>query len=120
MARQSVSVDPAVLAALSNRHQPVSKRVRARRRRSEAAGRTAMTLELNSDAVHLLRAVARREGISPASLVNVMTEVFLRAYAAGDVDVHRYVRMSRSPRYEWASDIDLSELMFLTKGEQNE
>lgn len=117
MTRQTVNVDPAVIAALGSRPAQVSRRTRNRRRRAAAAGRATLTLELNRDVVRLIQAVAEREELSPASLVNVMAKVFFEAYAAGEIDLGAYVQMSRSPRYLWKSAVTFEKLQHLAKGD---
>lgn len=72
--------------------------------------RTAVTYELNSDLVPMIRQLAATIGVSPAGAVDRLLYHALQEFVAGKVDFDPYLLGSRSPQYTWLVDVPAADL----------
>jgi hypothetical protein len=92
--RRSVALDPAVVAIVEGGQ-------RRRRKRQREMRRVRMTLELNPAIRNVIREVAKKEGVSPAGVVDLFVADALQRYRSGELEFGEHTRPSRGPRYDW-------------------
>lgn len=127
MARQKVTLDPAVAAVLGEGRQRRRRRTMTpgqRKKAEQDAQRKRVTLELKPQVVEIVRAIAEFEECSPAGIVDLFVAEAAGQYVAGEIRLDGRRRASRSPRWGWVIVLDgLDDLVaslrqFLNRGQQ--
>jgi len=109
MARQRVTLDPAIAAIVKDgskreRRRGMTQGQRKQSKRDE--GRQRVNFELDPQVVKMLKTIADAEGCSPAGAVNVLVVAAVERYVNGGVDFSEQRRPSRSARYEWVVELN--------------
>ena len=126
MARQQVTLDPAVEAVLGEGRQRRQRRgmtVGQRKKAEQDARRKRVTLELKPQVVEMVRLIAEFEECSPAGIVDLFVAEAGQRYIEGEIILNGRRRASRSPRWGWVIVLDgLDDLVaslrqFLNRGE---
>jgi hypothetical protein len=106
--RKRVNLDPAVAAVIGDgqRREKARHMTRTQRRQAERdAQRQRVTLELDPRIVAMIKAIAEREGCSPAGAVNLLVSAGIEEYVEGQVEFCGNRRPSDGPRYEWVIEV---------------
>jgi len=109
MARQQVTLDPAIAAIVKDGSKRERRRGMTGAQRKQAkrdGGRQRVNLELDPQVVEMLKEIAGAEGCSPAGVVNVLVVEAVQQYVDGGVDFSEQRRPSRSARYEWVVELN--------------
>jgi len=109
MARQQVTLDPAIAAIVKDgskreRRRGMTQGQRKQSKRDE--GRQRMTLELDERVAGMIGTIAEAEGCSPASVVNLLVVDAVQRYVAAELEFGEQRRPSRSPRYRWVAELN--------------
>jgi hypothetical protein len=105
--------DPAVDAALGktvyDRVAKLKQLTPTQRRKAERdAARTTATFDLPPTLLENLRRVAKDEGVPVSGLAALLLQVGLQEMNAGRFELRRYKRLTRSIRFEFDLETDLS------------
>lgn len=102
------AVDPAVADLLSDmdRKRRISTLPRARQKKARKdAGRHKVGMDFPPALHEELRQIAEKEKVSVSSLTAFFAKFGLDYYKAGQLDLVPYMRVSRSPRFEFILEL---------------
>ncbi len=103
------AIDPAVADILDGAEKkkrlarmPKAERTKVRR----DAARHKVGLDLPPELHDLLKSIAAEEQVSVSSLVAFLTQRGVKEYQAGNIDLFRHKRISRSARFEYVLTLE--------------